>query len=155
MTVFGGAVILASDVNSILNRPRLVLTLGTPSIANNSVANLTPTAATVNVGAMWSSGTTITIGEDGDYWVGMDLRYSSQTSAAGIRQARFAKNGTEYMQWNVPATSNLNSTNITAGGTIRLSLVATDTIVLAAFQNSGGALSLVGNSTAWVEKVVQ
>lgn len=157
MTVGAGDVIAASDINSILNRPRFVCTFGTPSITNNSVNTLTPTAATYNVGSMWSSGTDITIptGEDGDYWVGIVLRYASQTTAAGFRQARFSIGGTEYMQWNIPAPSNLNSTNIEVFGAIRVPLAAGNVITFGAFQNSGGALALVGNSRGWVEKVIQ
>lgn len=157
MTYFAGDPLAAADLNAIVNRPRFTGTLGSPSLTSGSVTTITPASALHNVGSMWSSGTNIVIptGQGGEYDLGIVARFASQTTAAGFRQARVSINGTEWMQWNTPAPTNLNATNVTAGGVIPADLNAGDVITFAVFQNSGGALGIVGNSTCWVVKRVQ
>lgn len=150
MTVFAGDNVYASDTNNITDRARFECNFGTPSIANNTVSTLTPSAANVNVGSMWSSGTDITVPSAGEYEIGVVLRYA--TNATNFRQTRIQVNGSEYMQWTFPAVTGFNTT---ISGVIRIVLAASDKVSFAAFQNSGGALSLTGNSRGWVERVVQ
>ena len=148
----------AGDIISIddILQPKFVgLLSGT--IANNSVTTLTPASALVNVGAMWSSGTNIVIpaGMDGEFELGIVLRYASQAAVVGFRQCRIVVNGAELMQWNVAPTTALNNTNTMAWGSIRTVLDAGDVVTFAAYQNSGGSLALTGSSTCCVERVIQ
>ena len=144
------------DVNNIVERPRFVGTFSA-TIANNSITTLTPAAVLVNVGGMWTSGTDITIpaGQDGEYEVGVLLRYASQATPSGQRHGRIHVNGSEYMTFLESAVSNTAATNIVCSGVIPLVLAGGDTVSFAGYQTSGGSLGIVGNSRGWVRKVVQ
>jgi hypothetical protein len=156
MTVFGGDVILAADLNQLIDRPHAVVTLA-ESVPNNAITVLTPTTEQLDVGGLWTSGdpTKITIpsGEAGWYEVGVVMRYASQAVAAGTRQARVNLNTVETITFQVPTSSVLNATNVIVSGVHELALVAGDVITISAFQNSGGALSVLGNSRLWVKRV--
>jgi hypothetical protein len=156
VTVFGGDIIYASDVNAALDAPHAVVTLG-ESVPNNAITLLTPTAEQLDVGGLWTSGdptvVTIPADEDGWYEVGIVARWASQVTAAGQRNIRIYKNGAEEMSFTLPAVSNLNSTNIPVSGVYELSLAAGDEVSFYGFQNSGGALSIIGNSRAWVRRI--
>jgi hypothetical protein len=136
--------------------PHAVVTLG-ESVPNNTITLLTPTAEQLDVGGMWSSGspTIVTIPPDQDGWyeVGIVARWASQATAAGQRNIRIYKNGAEEMSFTLPAVSNFNATNIPVSGVYELSLVGGDQVSFYGFQNSGGALAIIGNSRAWVRRV--
>jgi hypothetical protein len=136
--------------------PHAVVTLG-ESVPNNAITLLTPTVDQLDVGGMWSSGSptivTVPSGEDGWFEVGIVARWASQATAAGQRNVRIYKNGAEEMSFTLPAVSNLNNTNIPVTGVYELSLVGGDQISFYGFQNSGGALSIIGNSRAWVRRL--
>lgn len=134
--------------------PAALMGFGTPTIADNSVTALTPTV-TINDGGMYpGSGTvfTIPVGQGGFYTMGLVLRYSTQsgTAAVGHKQARIHRNGSEYMAFQMPV---IPSFNTVVAGVIRIGLVAGDTISFHAYQNSGSSQTLVGNGTAWIERV--
>ena len=136
--------------------PSVYVTLGTPTLTNGVITDLTPTSTPYNIGGMYpGSGSVFTVpaGQGGLYQAGVVLRYASQATPAGARQARVNKNGSEFILFNQPAVSNYTSSNIVVNGGIRLPLVAGDTISFAGYQNSGGNLALVGNSVAWLERV--
>lgn len=136
--------------------PNVYLEFGTPSISNNSIQVLTPSNVPINDGNMYpGSGSLFTVpaGQGGLYTVGMVLRYASQVSPAGTRQARIYIDGNEYMSFQMPTSAVLANTNIIVDGTQRIPLDAGDTVQFRAFQNSGVDLALVGNSTAWIERV--
>lgn len=148
--------IQAIDDANITGRPRFNCNFGTPSLTNNTITTLTPSAANANVGSMWpGSGTNITVPSAKEYEIGIVLRYASQAVAAGMRQARININGSEYMTFQEVAVSNLNATNIIVCGVIRIVLAALDVVSFGGYQNSGGALALAGNSRGWVDQVVQ
>jgi hypothetical protein len=156
VTVYGGDVIYASDVNQLIDRPHAVVTLA-ESVPNNAITLLTPTAEQLDVGGMWDSGdpTVITIPSGGAGWfeVGGTFRWASQATAVGQRNIRVYKNGAEEMSFTWPAVSNLNSTNIPVTGVYELALADGDEITFYGFQNSGGSLALTGNSRAWVKRL--
>jgi hypothetical protein len=81
------------------------------------------------------------------------MRYASQAVAAGTRQARINLNTVETITFQVPTSTVLNATNVIVAGVHELALVAGDVITVSAFQNSGGALSVLGNSRLWVKRV--
>lgn len=136
-------------------KPSAFMTFGTPTLTSGSVTVLTPTV-TINDGAMYpGTGTTFTIpsGQDGLYVASIVLRYASQASPVGVRQARINVNGVEHMLFNQPAVSNYTSSNIVVSGAERIPLVAGNTVSFAGYQNSGGDLALTGNCSAWLERV--
>lgn len=153
MLVLGkvGAAIAPPSVN-----PNAFLTFGTPTLTSGAITTLTPATVPVNDGPMYSgSGTAFTVptGQGGLYTVGLVLRYASQASASGTRQARVNINGVENMAFQTAAVSpNLNSTNIIVNGAVRVMLNAGDVIEFAGYQNSGANLALVGNSIGYIQK---
>lgn len=150
-----GKVGAAIDPTPVAAFPSAYVTLSA-TLANGVVTDFTPATVPYNIGAMYpGSGTTFTVptGQGGLYQAGIVLRYASQASPAGTRQARVNKNGAEFMLFNQPAVTNYASSNIVVNGGIRLPLVAGDTISFAGFQNSGGSLALVGNSVAWLDRI--
>jgi hypothetical protein len=155
MTKYGGDIIYASDINEWIDRPHAVVTLA-ESVPNNAITVLTPTTEQLDVGGLWTSGdpTKITVpsGEAGWYDVGVTLRFASQAVAAGTRQARINLNTVEQITFQVPTSTVLNSTNIIVSGTHPMLLAAGDIITFSAFQNSGGALAVLGNSRGWVKR---
>lgn len=156
MTKYGGDIIYAADVNEWIDRPHTVVTLA-ESVPNNAITVLTPTTEQLDVGNMWDSGTptriTIPTGEDGWYEIGATMRYASQATAAGTRQARINVNAVEQITFQIPTASVLNSTNIIVHGIHEMLLVAGDYVTFSGFQNSGGALSILGNSRGWVKRL--
>jgi len=129
--------------------PSAFADFGTPSIANATVVDLTPTSVPVNVGGMWTSGTAFTIptGQGGLYEMGIACRFV--TNANGVRQGRISVNGAEYMYWTVPS----NSIGQAPGaGVTRRVMVAGDVVRFNVYQNSGGALAF-GSGTGWLERV--
>jgi hypothetical protein len=144
----------AVETSSLGAPPHVVLTLA-ESVPNNSITTLTPTAELRDIGSMWTSGSNITIpsGQGGWYEIGVVYRYASQATAANTRQARINVNSVEQMTFQVPTSSVLNATNVIVSGVYETSLSAGDVITFSAFQNSGGALALVGNSRVWVRKL--
>jgi hypothetical protein len=156
MTVFGGDIIYASDLNQLIDRPHTVVTLA-ESVPNNAITVLTPTTEQLDVGGMWDSGdpTKITVPSGGAGWyeVGVTLRYASQVTSAGTRQARINLNTVEQITFQIPTATVLNSTNIIVSGKHELALADGDDITFSAFQNSGGALSVLGNSRGWVRRL--
>lgn len=137
-----------------LEAPRHAVVTFNESVPNNAITVLTPNSELRDVGAM-ASGTTVTIpvGQDGWYEIGVILRYASQATAAGTRQARINLNGTEQITFQVPTSTLLNATNVIVSGVYEANLAAGDAVTFAAYQNSGVALSLVGNSRAWVRRL--
>ena len=154
MTVGAGGNVAASDVNSILNRPRFQCNFS-GTIAHNSVTALTPSVANVNVGTMWTSGSTITVPTAGEYEIGIVLRYASQASTTGHRQARVHINGSEYMSFQNPGGAGVNNTNTVVSGVIRIVLAAGDDVQFNAYQTGGVSLALTGNNRGWVERIIQ
>lgn len=136
-----------------LARPRFNGTFA-GSIANNTSVSMAPTP-NVTQGGITVVTSVITVPTAGEYEIGIMLRWASQATAAGIRVGRFNVNGVDAGFFNIPTTTALNATNISVGGVSRLMLNAADQIVFQAFQNSGGALALAGNSHAWVDRVPQ
>lgn len=155
LTYRGGLLALGQSSYPGTSKPNALIFFGTPSIANNSVQALTPSSVPINDGALWSSGTNFLVpsGQSGVYEMGMYLRYATQATASGVRQARFNVNGSEHTLFNEPAASNYNNSNIVANGVTRAFLNAGDVVVFYAFQNSGGALLLALNSIGWIERV--
>jgi hypothetical protein len=155
VAIIPGLPVMPSSLDD-LALPHAAVTLG-ESVPNNAITLLTPTAELLDVGGMWDSGspTIVTIPADEDGWweVGIVARWASQVTAAGQRNVRIYKNGAEEMSFTWPAVSNLNSTNIPVSGVYPLSLAGGDQISFYGFQNSGGALSIIGNSRAWVRRV--
>jgi hypothetical protein len=153
-----------SDVEQIDNRliakelrPFALLDMGTPSIANNTIQKINASAGLINTGSMWSSGApsdiVIPTGKNGVYELGAVFRFGSQNPAAGQRNVRLYKNGVEEIQFGQPAVTNYNATNIICAGVYPLALVGGDVITFYAYQNSGGALSLTGNSRGWARQI--
>lgn len=145
---------IEARVDTLETRPHALLVLS-GSISNNSVTEVSASGSLVNVGSMWSSGTDVTIpsGQDGVYEVGVVLRYASQGTASGMRQARINKNDAEEITFQMPAVAAFNATNIIAAGTTQMGLSAGDVISFGAYQNSGGSLSLTGNCRGWVRRI--
>jgi hypothetical protein len=137
-------------------RPHTVVTLG-ESVPNAAITLLTPTAEQLDIGGMWTSGapTVITIptGQGGWYEVGIVARWASQATVAGQRNVRIYKNGAEEMSFTQATAANVNATNIPVSGVYELSLADGDTISFYGFQASGAALSIIGNSRAWVRRL--
>lgn len=136
--------------------PHTRVLFGTPSISNNNVTTLTPSSAPTDDGDMWpGSGTSLTVpsGQGGLYEAGIVLRYAAQATAAGDRQARINVNGTEYMVFQTPVSAAVNTLQVTAHGVLEFPLSAGDQVTFGAYQASGGALSLVGNSHGWLRRV--
>lgn len=144
----------AVDDANISGRPRFIGTVST-AFTNNTIGTITPASAVVNVGGMWSSGTNITLPTADEYELGIVLRYPSQASATGVRQARINLNGSEFIVFQVPTTSALNATNIIVAGTIKDVFAANDVISFGGFQNSGVSQTIIGNSRIWVARTVQ
>jgi hypothetical protein len=152
-TWFAGDELDAAALEAQFNsRPRYNGTFS-GSIANNSTTTITPTTVTA-VGGITVATSTITVPSGGEYEIGIWLRWASQSTAAGFRVARFNVSGSDRGFFAVPAAS-INGTNITSGGVSRLNLLAGDTIVFQAYQNSGGALSLTGDAHCWIDRIVQ
>lgn len=151
-TFFAGQEVDAADLEAMVSRAYFLAPLGTPSIPNSAVTYLTPGTPDYNVQNMWASGTNLTVPANmgGRFNVGMVLRFA--TNATGVRQARFEKNTVEYIQWDMPAISGFNTV---VGGVMPVKLVPGDVIRFGAFQTSGGALALTGNSYVWMERDIQ
>lgn len=134
--------------------PSALAIFGNPSIANTSATMLTPTSVPVNDGGMWVSGTNFTIpaGQGGLYEMGIMARFASQVTASGQRHGRFFVNGSDFM-YNAVDVAGLNGTLTPATCNARAVLAAGDTVAFAVFQSSGGALSLISGSHAWLERV--
>lgn len=154
MTVNGGDITYASDVNQLLNRPGAVLPTSF-SFTTGSLTQITGFGAALwNVGSVVSGDTIVVPAGEGGLWdCGMVLRFPSQATAAGQRNGRVYVNGTEYMGWTIPAPSNLNSTNVPVWGNIPIVLAAGDVITFYGFQNSGVTQALVGNSRCWARRI--
>lgn len=156
---YRGALLVLGQVggaaSSAVTRPSAFATFGTPSLTDNTITALTPSAVSVNDGAMWVSGSTFTVpaGQTGLYEAGIVLRYATQVTALGQRQARINVNGAEHMVFPMPAVDRFNNFNIIASGVTRIPLTAGNTVTFLGYQNSGGALALTGNSCAWLERV--
>lgn len=137
-------------------KPNAYFTFGTPTITNNSLTTLTPNAVPVNDGSMWTSGTNFVVptGQGGLYEMGLALQYASQATAAGIRMARFRKNGSDitYAAHTVAATG-LNSTLTPGFAVARNVLAAGDIITFHAFHTAGADLALNASSHGWLERV--
>jgi hypothetical protein len=143
-----GAVTIAGT----FSRPGCVVSFGTPNITSGVVAQTLTLSVIQDSYGMWDAGspTIVTIPKDGLYDVGMIIRYGSQNPNANLRQMKFLVNGAEYMQWNFPAVTNMNGTNITLNGIMPVELVQGDTITFQTLQNSGVTLNIVANSRGWV-----
>ena len=131
-------------------QPSFAATYGSPSIPNNTVTDLTPVNVFSNVRNMWSIGSIYTVpaGYDGDYEVGVTIRFASGT--VGFRQVRINVNGSEYISWTWPA---VNGFSTTVGGVMKIPLNVGDNVSFSVFHTQGSALSLSGsNSTGWVRR---
>jgi hypothetical protein len=138
-------------------KPYAYMTFGATSMTDNTIITLTPATVPYNDGAMYpGSGSLFTIpaGQGGVYEVGIVLRYSTQAVTANTRQARIYINGSEYMSFNTPGVTNFNNTNVIVNGSMPIPLAAGATVQFRGFQNSGAApaLTLTGNSVAWIER---
>lgn len=133
-------------------RPHTLLSLGTPSIANNSIQLVNGTVLWDPTG-QWGAGnpSRITVNASGLWEIGAVMRFASQATASGQRNVRLYKNGVEEIQFGNPAVTNYNATNIICAGATQLVLASGDYIEAYAYQNSGGALSLTGNSRLWAK----
>jgi hypothetical protein len=114
------------------------------SIANNTTSTvLFPTnVATQNSAITYSAGT-FTVANDsiynGLYLIIARIVYDS--SASGNRELHLAINGTNYYGWQIlPNTGGLIPINVS----IVVPLVANDSLIFKTYQNSGGALNIVG-----------
>lgn len=162
MTERGAALVLgkvgAAVSPTIL--PATFVNFGSPTINNNAITALTPTSVGVNDGPMYpGSGTVFTVpaGQGGFYTIGIFLRYASQATANGTRQARINVNGGDYALFNVPAVAGaqyFNGSNVSVGGVVRAVLAAGATIQFEAYHFAGVSLALTGgNCVAWIERV--
>jgi len=136
--------------------PSSYVTIGTPTLTTGVITDLTPATIPYNIGGMYpGSGINFTVpaGQGGLYQAAIVLRYASQASPAGTRQARVNKNGAEFILFNQPAVTNYASSNIVVSGAIRIPMSAGDTVSFGGYQNSGGNLAIMGNSVAWFERV--
>ncbi len=150
-TTFEGNVV----VEGSFSRPGCIVSFGTPNITSGVVAQTITLSAIQNTYGMFAGGTPtiVTIPRDGSYEVGMLLRYGSQNPNANLRQMKYLINGVEAMQWNFPAVTNMNGTNITLNGIDHVMLQAGDTITFQTLQNSGVTLGIVAGSKGWVRLV--
>lgn len=131
----------------ILNsRPMIMLTKGTASISNNSLTKISWDSDYHDDYGMWSSGTVVTIPSGmGAIWnVILSVRWASQTTVSGYRQCRIDVNGAEQNVFNLAPTTALNSTNVVTHLTHPMELQAGDQVEAQVYQNSGGALSIIG-----------
>lgn len=145
--------VAASEGDTV--QPRFAGSLAVTGIASGgSVTTLTPTGAIVNIGGMWVSGANIVIpsGGGGEYRAGISLRFSSQATGTGFRQARVTVNGSEHMQWNHSANG-VNNTNSTVMGQEPLILADADVVTFGAFHTAGATLDIIGNSRLWLERI--
>lgn len=150
MTVSGGDIIYADDIND-LYMPHTLLSL-TGTIANNSIQQVDGSMLWDPV-TQWSSGapSRITVKANGLWEIGIVLRFASQATAAGQRNARIYKNGSEEIQFGQPAATNYNATNIVCAGITQTVMSVGDYVQAFAYQNSGGSLALTGNSRLWAK----
>lgn len=156
LRLFGQASDSASDdsyaeIIGKFSRPGVAVTLpvGGGGMANNTVTTITPTAALTNSYNLWNgSNNFVTVNTDGLYEGGIVLRYA--TNATNFRQARVSVNGSEYMQWTIPAVTGFNTI---IGGSIQLNLSAGDQFSWGGFQNSGAGLTVIGNSMGWLRLI--
>lgn len=135
--------------DSFDNRAHVLLTV-TKTLSNNTTTTLDVGSVVYNVGGMYTSGSTVTIQDDGVYEVGLVLRYA--TNATGVRQARCTVGGTSgyyYEEKNA-----LSGQNTNMSWTFEDQLTASTAITFEGFQTSGGSLALTGLCRAWVRLLV-
>lgn len=151
LSPFTGGGIVTPPVNATF--PLVQALFGTPSIPNATPTSLTPSSVPVNVGPMWTSGSTFSIppGQGGLYELGIACQFTPQATASGIRYGRFLVNGSEYALDGINAVG-LNNIATPAFATARAQLNGGDTIAFSVFQNTGGALALTGTSHGWIER---
>jgi hypothetical protein len=147
LTVVGGVPTWAAPAAASVNYAGVLLTTSVPgqSIANNTWTKVSFNTETFDVGGYAASGSTITIptGKDGYYRVS-GSGYSNP-STTGYRQIGIYKNGSQiYASSIYPAPSGSTYPTSTISQTV--SVVATDTIELYVWQNSGGALAFNAES---------
>lgn len=130
-------------------RPHVLVTL-TKTLATATTTTLDVGSVLYNVGGMYTSGTTITIGEDGVYEIGVALRYA--TNATGVRQARLNIGGTSGYYYD--EKNALTGQNTMVRAVIEDTLTASTTITFEGFQSSGGNLALTSINRAWVRQLV-
>jgi hypothetical protein len=150
VTVFAGDEIDAADIND-LYMPHTLLSLS-GTIANNSIQQVDGSMLWDPV-SQWSAGSPsrITASKSGLWEIGIILRFASQATAAGQRNARIYKNGSEEIQFGQPAATNYNGVNIICAGITQTVMSAGDYVQAFAYQNSGGSLALTGNSRLWAK----
>lgn len=131
--------------------PVCVLTKGTASIANNTLTTITSWTELIDDWNMYTAGSVITVPYTGLYAVTLEARWASQATVAGFRQARIDVGGTEQMVFNLAPTTALNATNVVTPITHVMQLTASEQIEGKVFQNSGGALDIIGNTRITVQ----
>lgn len=151
MTVNGGARTYAEDLNGHINAPHGMASIS-HNFTNGAIEQIEFSAVQWNTRGVYVSGNQFVVptGYSGLWECGIIARFASQATAAGQRNIRIYKNGSEEMSYTVPAVSNLNATNIPVLGVYEQVISAGDVITFWGFQNSGGALALVGNSRVWM-----
>jgi hypothetical protein len=141
---------LADALDTLIKKrtTQVVLAKSTASIANNSVTTINWSSAIKNNHGLWTAGSPslITVPYSGTYMAFLSVRFASDATASGFRQSRVDVGGAEQMVVNIPATSALNSTNMVAQVSHPMLLTAGDQITFKVYQNSGGALDIVGNT---------
>ena len=132
--------------------PLCVLTKTTTTISNNSLTSLTSWTDLVDDWNMYpGSGSVITVPYAGFYMVTLEVRWTSQATASGIRSAQIFVNTSEQMTFNLPTASSLNATNIITPVVHGMQLAANDQIEAKVFQTSGGNLDVISNTRITVQ----
>jgi len=150
------AATLDARLDALEGRPHVMVNLS-KTFTNNTIEQITIGTKQWNNAGIWVSGDQLVVptGTQGLWEIGIVGRFASQASAAGQRNVRIYKNGSEEMSFTIPAVSNLNSTNIICAGTYEAVVADGDIITFWGFQNSGGSLALTGNSRAWMRQLVR
>lgn len=128
--------------------PVCMLTKGTAAIANNSITTVTSWTEIQDDWNMYPGGVAsgITVPYAGLYSVNLEVRWASQATVVGFRQARIDVGGAEQMVFNLAPTTALNATNVVTPICHVMQLSASDVIEAKVYQNSGGSLDMISNS---------
>jgi hypothetical protein len=135
--------------NAVINFPNTLTAL------TGVTLSLVPDAATFNNFSMWNAGTPsrITVTRNGEYEVGVYVRFVAQAVTAGLRLAIISQNGATIADKADPTTTQQNGFVTSVLLTTRVQASTGDFFTFAAFQNSGANLAIQAISRAWVELI--
>jgi hypothetical protein len=141
--------VVTSDINNLIVPPAAIIRrAANQSFSNGVPANMSFDTEDADTDSMYSSGTTITIQTTGIYVINAFVNFST-ASGTGLREVSIKKNGANGPGTQTSMPNPTYSHNVTASGIS--AMVATDTITLEIFQNSGSAMNVTGTiSVIWV-----